>query len=163
MRSTCATWCAALRNSNGAFGGCSQPSFVSTRPARHRARGPAFGVVRAVRKTVERAGRQGYRKQRTGGHAPRSAGPSSPPPPQLDDLGGRGRHRVDDGLDPLRPVLQRLGLLVLIFMKVVGADDTGRPMCKDCFRDVVFDANADRPERTTRRKSWLTQPGDRRR
>ena len=25
-------------------------------------------------------------------------------------------------------------------MKVVGADDTGRPMCKDCFRDVVFDA-----------------------
>jgi hypothetical protein len=29
--------------------------------------------------------------------------PSSPPPPQLDDLGGRGRHRVDDGRKPLRP------------------------------------------------------------
>ena len=64
-----------------------------------------FWRVRAVRKTVERAGRQGYRKQRTGGHAPQSAGPSSPLSPQLDDLGGRGRHRVDDGLDPLRPVL----------------------------------------------------------
>ena len=25
-------------------------------------------------------------------------------------------------------------------MKVVGADDAGRPVCKDCFRDVVRDA-----------------------
>ena len=39
--------------------------------------------------------------------------PSSPPPPQLDDLGGRGRLRVDDGLDALLPQLQRLALLVL--------------------------------------------------
>ena len=40
----------------GAFGGCSQPSFVSTRPARHRARGPAFGVPRAVRRPYSAPG-----------------------------------------------------------------------------------------------------------
>ena len=66
--------------------------------------------------------------------------PSSPPPPQLDDLGGRGRHRVDDGREPLRPCLQRLALLVLKFMKVVGADDAGGTVCKHGFRDVVRDA-----------------------
>ena len=88
----------------GSVWGMFPAKFRQHKAARHRARGPAFGV-RAVRKTVERAGRQGYRKQRTGGHAPQSAGPSSPLSPQLDDLGGRGRHRVDDGLDPLRPVL----------------------------------------------------------
>ena len=83
--------------------------------------------------------------------------PSSPPPPQLDDLGGRDRRWVDDGREPLRPCLQRLALLVFKCMKVVGADDAGGRVCKYGFRDVVLDAKCDRPERTTRRRSWLTQ------
>jgi hypothetical protein len=66
--------------------------------------------------------------------------PSSPPSPQLDDLGGRGRLRVDDGREPLRPCLQRLGLLLLIRVQVVDADDAGWPVRKDCFRDGVLDA-----------------------
>ena len=66
--------------------------------------------------------------------------PSSPPPPQLDDLGGRDRRWVDDGREPLRPCLQRLALLVFKCMKVVGADDAGGRVCKYRFRDVVLDA-----------------------
>src|SRR5258706_204974 len=36
--------------------------------------------------------------------------------------------------------VRRFGLLVLILMKVVGAGDAGRAVCKNCFRDVVRDA-----------------------
>jgi hypothetical protein len=94
---------------------------------------------------LQRAGSAGPQgkaraRQRTGGRAPRSAGPSSPPPPQLDDLGGRGRLRADDGREPLRPFLQRLALLVLIFVQVVDADDAGRTVCKHGFLDFVLDA-----------------------
>ena len=38
------------------------------------------------------------------------------------------------------PILQRLGLLVLVLMKVVGADDAGWPVRKHGLRDVVRDA-----------------------
>ena len=110
-------------------------------------RRPSGVSVEAIRRPYSVPPAPGYRthrvtpRQRTGGHAPQPAGPSSPPLPQWDDLFVRhlGR-RADDGIQALRPLLQRLGLLVLILMKVVGADDAGWPVCKDCFRDVVRDA-----------------------
>ena len=63
---------------------------------------------------------------------------SSPPPPQLDDLG----RLLGLTMDARRCAhcLQRLGLLVLILMKVVGADDAGWPVRKHGFGDVVRDA-----------------------
>jgi hypothetical protein len=86
----------------------------------------------AIRSPYRGPTRQGYRNagrpvRRTGGLAPRSAGPSSPPLPQRDDLFVRHLGKpADDGCEPLRPCLQRLGLLVLKFMKVVSTDDAGR-------------------------------------
>jgi hypothetical protein len=86
-------------------------SDATPRRAHHR-----DGDRRRAGVSVEAVGRpysapelQGYRatpRQRTGGHAPRSAGPSSPPPPQLDDLGGRDRLRlrVDDVAQPHRRI-----------------------------------------------------------
>ncbi len=44
-------------------------------------------------------------------------------------------------------------------MNVVDADDAGRSVCKHGFGDVVRDAEADSPERTTRRRSWFVQFG----
>ena len=55
-------------------------------------------------------------------------------------LAGSAWLRVDDGRNVLRPLLQRLALLVLVLMDVIGADDAGWPVCKHGFRDVVRDA-----------------------
>ena len=43
------------------------------------------------------------------------------------------------------PAKQNLGLLVLVFMKIVGADDAGRPVCKHGLGDVVRDAQCRQP------------------
>ena len=117
---------------------------------------PRGGVSRKA------AGKPLTARQRQGPRDAPGQGPNCAPAATARDLLGHHRRRPrslttlagaagaagsggDDGREPLPPCLQRLGFLVLILMQVVGADDTGWPMCKDCFRDVVRHAELRQP------------------